>query len=343
MKPEQFFIIVIIILMFPPLLYSSPIPEEPGESVEPVELPQDPAEDPAEKQPIPGFIIARKQLYPGGLLEAFAPFNGKDLTLVIKTDDNELYAIPGILVEELEDFEPFLYFVQGLDSTIRAGDYDLFLEESLSANILSAYQVEIPPRDFRRSEIPLDVSLTAIRTNTSNRRVEEGNQLQELLNTVDNESRYILGTRDRIHPITEVFYTSLFGNRRIYVYSDGTNSSSVHNGLDYRAAIGEPVLVPFDGQVVMAENRIVTGNTVVLGHLPGVYSLYYHLDSMSASIGDVLTTGAVLGTAGDTGLATGSHLHWEIRVRNVAVDPEIFLEAVLLDNMRLIDILNRQF
>jgi murein DD-endopeptidase MepM/ murein hydrolase activator NlpD len=72
----------------------------------------------------------------------------------------------------------------------------------------------------------------------------------------------------------------------------------------------------------MARDRIVTGNTVVIEHLPGVFSLYYHLDSIGVDEGDVVEQGERIGTVGMTGLATGPHLHWEIRVGGVPVAPE---------------------
>jgi murein DD-endopeptidase MepM/ murein hydrolase activator NlpD len=92
------------------------------------------------------------------------------------------------------------------------------------------------------------------------------------------------------------------------------------------------------GGVVLARERIVTGNTVILEHLPGVYSLYYHMDSIAVSEGLVVEEGALLGESGSTGLATGPHLHWEIRVSGENADPDVFLSRPLIDKN---EILNR--
>ena len=86
----------------------------------------------------------------------------------------------------------------------------------------------------------------------------------------------------------------------------------------------------------MAEDRIITGLSVVLEHLPGVFSLYYHLDSMDVSEGDLVSTGTTLGTVGSTGLSTGPHLHWELRVSGVAVDPNRHLERPLIDTTAIV-------
>jgi murein DD-endopeptidase MepM/ murein hydrolase activator NlpD len=101
-------------------------------------------------------------------------------------------------------------------------------------------------------------------------------------------------------------------------------------GLDLAAPVGTPVYSSGDGIVRMARNRIVTGETVVIEHLPGVYSLYYHLDEISVEEGEEIAVGAMIGTVGSTGLATGPHLHWEIRVAGVPVSPEDATKQALL-------------
>jgi murein DD-endopeptidase MepM/ murein hydrolase activator NlpD len=75
----------------------------------------------------------------------------------------------------------------------------------------------------------------------------------------------------------------------------------------------------------MAENRISTGYSIVIEHLPGLYSLYYHLSKMDVKEGDMVKKGQLIGLSGSTGLATGPHLHWEMRLNGEAVRPEFFL------------------
>ena len=84
-------------------------------------------------------------------------------------------------------------------------------------------------------------------------------------------------------------------------------------------------------------SRIVTGNTVILEHLPGLYSLYYHLDKIAVSEGSIVEAGTILGESGSTGLATGPHLHWEIRVSTENADPDVFLSRPVLDKKDIID------
>ena len=69
---------------------------------------------------------------------------------------------------------------------------------------------------------------------------------------------------------------------------------------------------------------------MVVEHLPGVFSMYYHLDQLSVSAGQLVEAGQALGTVGATGLATGAHLHWEVRVAGVPVDPEALTVRALI-------------
>jgi murein DD-endopeptidase MepM/ murein hydrolase activator NlpD len=109
-----------------------------------------------------------------------------------------------------------------------------------------------------------------------------------------------------------------FGGRRSY---DGGPVVSYHAGVDYRAGPGTPVLCPASGKVVLAEGLLVRGNAVLVDHGRGVMSGYWHLAQISVVPGQRVEPGDLLGTVGNTGLSTGAHLHWEVRVMGVPVDP----------------------
>jgi murein DD-endopeptidase MepM/ murein hydrolase activator NlpD len=132
-------------------------------------------------------------------------------------------------------------------------------------------------------------------------------------------------------PIESERRTSEFGDRRTFLYTDGNEGGSIHHGIDFGAPTGTPVTAPGAGRVVMAKSRVITGNTVVIEHLPGVFSLYYHLDTIDVTEDAMVRTGTPLGTVGSTGLSTGPHLHWELRISAVPVDPQPFLSRPILD------------
>jgi len=112
--------------------------------------------------------------------------------------------------------------------------------------------------------------------------------------------------------------TSAFGTRRSY--NDGP-PTSYHGGVDYGAEIGTSVLAAGRGRVALAEELTVRGQAVIIDHGLGVYSGYYHLSEIAVQAGQEVEQGDPIGKVGSTGLSTGPHLHWEIRVGSVYVDP----------------------
>ena len=112
--------------------------------------------------------------------------------------------------------------------------------------------------------------------------------------------------------------TSLFGERRVY---GDSGLYDYHGGHDVAAPTGAPVIASQNGAVVWAGPLKIRGNTVIVDHGRGVFSAYLHLSEISVNVGDQLETGDLLGAVGNTGLSTGPHLHWEIRVLTVPVDP----------------------
>ena len=116
----------------------------------------------------------------------------------------------------------------------------------------------------------------------------------------------------------EFRHTSPFGSRRTYGKDPAL---SAHAGEDYSALAGTPVYAPAEGTVVLAEQLFVRGNAVVLDHGNGVFTGYWHLSELDVKPGEVVAPGQLLGKVGSTGLSTGAHLHWEMRVSGMAVDP----------------------
>lgn len=100
-----------------------------------------------------------------------------------------------------------------------------------------------------------------------------------------------------------------------------------HPGTDVRAPLGQPLVAPESGKVVLARNLYFTGNTVILDHGAGLVTLYAHLDKLAVKKGALLKKGAQLGVAGSTGRAIGPHLHWGALIDRVKVEP---LELMLL-------------
>lgn len=180
------------------------------------------------------------------------------------------------------------------------------------------------PKEFVSETLELDNRNTGIKTDTSPERMQQIEKLNAILETINKDAVY--QTQAFTPPTTAVRRTSFFADRRIYSYTNGKSSTSLHNGIDYGIPTGSTVQACAAGKVVMAENRISTGWSVVIEHLPGLYSLYYHMDSLKVKEGDIVKEGDLVGLSGATGLATGPHLHWEMRLNMAAVSPDFFVQ-----------------
>ena len=223
----------------------------------------------------------------------------------------------------------------GVPSSLRPGRYHLvaYAEEGRAKWQLEKF-LTVRSRNFPERVITLDDRMNALYSDDSERKKSEARILWDVLTAFDPDAVHHVGPL--ILPFDEPVITSEFGDRRRYRMPDGSETASVHFGRDLWAEKGTPVGASGRGRVVMAVERFLTGNTVILEHLPGVYSLYYHLDSISVRVGEMIPQESIVGALGDTGFVTGAHLHWELRVGGVPVAPEVFLERPLLDTDRLI-------
>ena len=112
--------------------------------------------------------------------------------------------------------------------------------------------------------------------------------------------------------------TTQFGQGRSY---NGGPVGSFHTGLDLAAAAGTPVVAPAPARVDWVGEMPIRGISVILDHGAGVKSSYHHLQSVAVAEDDDVRSGQQIGAVGETGLATGPHLHWELTVWGVNVDP----------------------
>ena len=98
-----------------------------------------------------------------------------------------------------------------------------------------------------------------------------------------------------------------------------------HAGYDLAAPAGAVAGAAGEGVVAFAGPLPQRGNTVILDHGWGVYTLYGHLLALDVQPGQAIGAGEPVGRVGNTGLSTGPHLHWEVRLRGLPVDPDSWL------------------
>ncbi|MDR0312613.1 MAG: peptidoglycan DD-metalloendopeptidase family protein [Treponema sp.] len=211
-------------------------------------------------------------------------------------------------------------------STVASGVFTVRIEAG--GRIIQDILLIVEPRDFVAEVIELDQRNTEIRVAPNPQRDRESEILWAILSRTGTDFYY---GGYFIPPVTSTRRTSFYGDRRVYAYVDGSTETSIHAGVDYGVPTGTEVWACAAGRVILAVSRISTGNSVILEHLPGVYSLYYHLDSIIAEEGSMVRAGQLLGLSGSTGLSTGPHLHWEIRVAGENADPDAFVSRPVLD------------
>ena len=125
-------------------------------------------------------------------------------------------------------------------------------------------------------------------------------------------------------PLAKSRGSSNFGRRRIL----NGQPRSPHSGEDFPASRGTPVYATQRGRVVMADDLFFSGNTVVLDHGLGLYTLYAHLDSMAVKEGEMAASNSLIGRVGATGRVTGPHLHWAVRLNGARVNPLDLVELI---------------
>jgi murein DD-endopeptidase MepM/ murein hydrolase activator NlpD len=217
--------------------------------------------------------------------------------------------------------------LMALPMDIEPGPYSLIVD---GAGREASAGVAVAPTDFLSETVALDEANTAIRTVPSKRKDDEARRLFALLEKTD-AAAVFADCAPFLFPVEGGFKSAGFGDRRRYVYANGASELSVHAGLDWAVVKGSVVRACERGKVVLAADREVTGKTVVIEHLPGLYSLYFHLSSIEAKEGEIVERGAGIALSGSTGMSTGPHLHWELRAKGEAVDPRYWLGPALLD------------
>ncbi len=116
--------------------------------------------------------------------------------------------------------------------------------------------------------------------------------------------------------------TSRFGNKRIYYYKGKIAGKSVHMGIDLASVKHAGVVASNDGIVVFAGNIGIYGNTIIIDHGLGLFSLYAHLEMIKVKENQKVTKGELIGNTDTSGLAGGDHLHFSMLIGNKFVDPQ---------------------
>lgn len=206
-----------------------------------------------------------------------------------------------------------------IGNTREPGQYDV--QVRVGEGLFWNAPVTVEKFDFVEQDLTIDVTDPVIsEANSAAAYQQYREKIPPLFNTWD-EERYWQGTF--IQP-AEGRISTEFGTIR-YTNGDYANPSR-HWGMDIANAEGTPVLAPAAGRVVLAENLLNTGNTVVIEHGGGLKSYYFHMVQLNVAEGDMVEQAQQIGAIGTTGYSTGPHLHFEVRIGNQAISPHMLFE-----------------
>src|SRR6266851_573894 len=204
----------------------------------------------------------------------------------------------------------------GVDLEKVPGGYELRVKGQTASGdkISCSAQVAVRKGRFATEKLQVEKQFVEPSADQIKRADEERQKLRDIFDHVTRERLW--DGKFRI-PLDGVTTGTNFGRRRIL----NGNPGSPHGGVDLHGATGTPVHAAQRGRVVLAEELFFAGNSVVVDHGLGIYTLYGHLSEIDAKVGDALEAGAVLGKVGATGRVTGPHLHWGLTVERARVNP----------------------
>ena len=202
-----------------------------------------------------------------------------------------------------------------------------------------AYDVQVMGADASGGAVSATTTLTVGRKQFETRRLKVGG---EFVNPPAADAERIANEATRLANLwTHTTARAWRGPFQVPVPGEATSSfgrltilngqsRGRHQGADFGAASGTPVAAPNAGRVVLAEDLYFSGNTVIIDHGLGMFSLLAHLSRIEVTVGHDVTRGERLGLSGATGRVTGPHLHWALRLSEFSVDP-LAVVAVLSD------------
>ena len=174
----------------------------------------------------------------------------------------------------------------------------------------------VPPRNLTLLEFTEMLDRLARQVDA---RTDQLNVLEALLLQNSTNRRFL----PTLPPILESWFSSNFG----YRIDPFTGQRAFHEGIDFPAEKGTPILAAAPGKVIFADVHPEYGKMVEIDHGNGLVSRYAHASQLAVKEGDLVVAGQRIASVGTTGRSTGPHLHFEVRLNGVPQNPARFLKA----------------
>jgi murein DD-endopeptidase MepM/ murein hydrolase activator NlpD len=206
----------------------------------------------------------------------------------------------------------------GIDLDVKPGTYPIAV--TTAGGERGSSELVVKPKTFRTRRLTVDEAFVTPPPSQTERIARDARLLEHAWATSDPTR---LWTAPFVRPVPGEA-NSAFGTRSIY----NGKARNPHGGADFLSPSGTPIHAPNAGRVVIARDLYFTGNTIVIDHGLGLFSMLAHLSSIDVAEGDRVTAGQVLGRVGATGRVTGPHLHWAVRATGARVDPLSLLQLL---------------
>jgi murein DD-endopeptidase MepM/ murein hydrolase activator NlpD len=209
-----------------------------------------------------------------------------------------------------EDDRTWLALV-GIDLDEKPGTYPLLVTADDGDH--AVYTVTVTPRRFPTRKLTVDPDFVTPPASEQARIEREAALVASLYRS---SAARALWHGPFVRPVPQAA-NSAFGTHSVF---NGVPRSA-HGGADFLSPAGQPVKAPNAGLVVLARGLYFSGNTVIIDHGLGLFSMLAHLSAFDVHEGDLVADGQIVGRVGATGRVTGPHLHWAVRVGGARVDP----------------------
>jgi len=213
-------------------------------------------------------------------------------------------------------------FILPIDIWAQEGRYSLSLKiyDNKGEKINLEKEFNVVSKDFPTQYLYISQEISDS-TRNDEAYEEFGEYVQKARNNISSEKLW--KGKFEIPVKEDYILTTDYGEIR---YVNNEITSSRHSGLDLAAPQGTPIYACNSGNIVLAKDMILTGNTIIIDHGLGLYTSYYHLSTMDVKEGNFVEKGDFVGEIGSTGFSTGPHLHWSISVLNTYVNTHQFIE-----------------
>jgi murein DD-endopeptidase MepM/ murein hydrolase activator NlpD len=215
----------------------------------------------------------------------------------------------------------------GIDLDTKPGRYSVILKgtDTEGRNVSTRAVISVTAKKFPTRKLTVEEKYVSPPADVMARIREERERVNSIFGSITSER---LWHGSFFVPVAGKVI-SAFGKRSVY----NGKPRSPHTGTDFRGAVGTLIRAPNAGKIVLAANLYYSGNTIILDHGLGLYSYFGHMSEFSVKEGDHVRFGQVIGKVGATGLVTGPHLHWTVRLAGSRIDP-LSLVDVLADPVK---------